>query len=87
MGPTSSQCSSHRAVPDPLRACPLRGRGPAQEGGDGRVDAPVVLGCRQVAVRFGRLHALDYVELEARPGEIVGLVGPNGAGKTALMAT
>ena len=38
-------------------------------------------------VRFGGLHARDDVELEARLGEIVGLIGPNGAGMTILMAT
>lgn len=34
---------------------------------------------------FGGTHALKGVELEVRPGEIVGLVGENGAGKSTLL--
>ena len=38
-----------------------------------------------VVKRFGRVRALDHVELEARQGEILGLLGPNGAGKTTAI--
>ena len=38
-----------------------------------------------VSVQFGGLRALTDVGVNARPGEIVGLIGSNGAGKSTLM--
>ena len=35
--------------------------------------------------RFGELQALDAIDLEIPPGEILGLTGPSGAGKTTTM--
>jgi branched-chain amino acid transport system ATP-binding protein len=34
---------------------------------------------------FGGLAALDGIELEAQPAEVLGIIGVNGAGKTTLM--
>ncbi|TCK24344.1 ATP-binding cassette domain-containing protein [Pseudonocardia endophytica] len=34
---------------------------------------------------FGEHRAVDGIDLEVRPGEIVGVLGPNGAGKTTML--
>jgi len=36
---------------------------------------------------FGRIQALNGVDLKIREGEIFGILGPNGAGKTTLVRT
>ncbi|KYC29611.1 putative transporter subunit: ATP-binding component of ABC superfamily [Sterolibacterium denitrificans] len=40
----------------------------------------------RVVKRFGRLTALDGIDLSVQPGEFFGLLGPNGAGKTTLIS-
>jgi len=34
---------------------------------------------------FGRITAVDRLDLAVRRGELYGLVGPDGAGKTTIM--
>jgi len=41
-----------------------------------------VLRVEDVDVRFGGIHAVQGVDLEADAGAVTGLIGPNGAGKT-----
>jgi ABC-type branched-subunit amino acid transport system ATPase component/ABC-type branched-subunit amino acid transport system permease subunit len=50
----------------------------------GRVAAKT-LELRDVTVTFGSTTALNKINLEVSPGEVVGLIGPNGAGKTTLI--
>jgi ABC-2 type transport system ATP-binding protein len=39
----------------------------------------------QLTKQYGKLNAVDHIDLRVRAGEIVGLVGPNGAGKTTAL--
>ncbi|GLW10973.1 sugar ABC transporter ATP-binding protein [Microtetraspora sp. NBRC 13810] len=47
--------------------------------------AEPVVSVSGVSKRYGATLALDDVTLDARPGEVVGLIGTNGAGKSTLI--
>ena len=48
---------------------------------------PQLLEARGVTVRFGKVTALDGLDLTAPPGEVLAILGPNGAGKTTFVRT
>lgn len=55
--------------------------GPAETG-----RAPVVR-VRDLVVRYGEVIALDGVDLDLAPGQVVGLIGRNGSGKSTLFGS
>jgi ABC-2 type transport system ATP-binding protein len=44
-----------------------------------------LLEAHDLTVRFGKITALDRLELSARPGSVLAVLGPNGAGKTTFV--
>ena len=46
-----------------------------------------LLEARDLTVRYGKVTALDGLELIASPGQVLAILGPNGAGKTTFVRT
>lgn len=52
---------------------------------DGTGSTEIALSYRSVSKSYGKVHALNGVDLEIKRGEIFGFIGPDGAGKTSLL--
>jgi branched-chain amino acid transport system ATP-binding protein len=53
-------------------------------GGEVR-EGEILLRLENIFMAFGRVQALNGVDLQVRKGEIHSIIGPNGAGKTVMM--
>ncbi len=47
---------------------------------------PAVIKTRALSRKYGKITAVDSLDMEVKEGEIFGLLGPNGAGKTTLIS-
>ncbi len=55
-------------------------------GVSGEAQQPAVARLAGVSLRYGKVVALDAVDLELPAGRTVGLIGPDGVGKSSLLA-
>jgi ABC-2 type transport system ATP-binding protein len=49
------------------------------------MSAELAIDVRGMTKRFGKLTAVDHIDLQVRAGEICGFLGPNGSGKTTFI--
>jgi ABC-type sugar transport system ATPase subunit len=55
--------------------------------GGAATDAPPLVEARGRRVQFGKVTALDGLDLVARAGQVLAVLGPDGAGKTTFIRT
>jgi general nucleoside transport system ATP-binding protein len=73
------------ASADPLVLFSPRDGLPTTRGAENVTDSAPALSMRGITKRYPGVLANDAIDLDLRPGEILGLLGENGAGKSTLM--
>ena len=41
--------------------------------------------CKNISIDLGGREILRNINIDIKPGEVLGIIGPNGAGKTSLI--
>jgi len=67
-----------------LREC-IEKKSPLMNPSGKETEAMVLLRAENISIAFGKLQALNGVNVEVKEGEILAIIGPNGAGKTCLL--
>ena len=58
---------------------------PWPDGDMQRTDTSLAVEATGLVKTFGKVRAVDGIDLEVRRGEVFGVLGPNGAGKTTML--
>jgi ABC-type multidrug transport system ATPase subunit/peptidoglycan/LPS O-acetylase OafA/YrhL len=72
----------HPRKPQPPGSTPSPGSPPPADTTDGGPVAQM----RGITKRFGAVTALNSIDIEVRPGELLAVLGPNGAGKSTAIS-
>ena len=78
--------TEHRCLQRPTRRPPAAAR-PLPHRSARALTGDVILELSGVHTYYGKIHALQGIDLDVREGEIVTLIGSNGAGKTTTLKT
>ncbi len=77
-----ARASDHEVLPVPGAEPVVPASTPARS-----VTRDVILELRGIHTYYGKIHALQGIDLDVHDGEIVTLIGSNGAGKTTTLKT
>ena len=74
------------SIHEALQFLEAQGGGVREVNSEGEMkEGDVLLKLENIFMAFGRVQALNGIDLEVRKGEIHSIIGPNGAGKTVMM--
>src|SRR5205823_12374022 len=83
---THRDTSTSRDAVDQRRKVRARMPSPHSQGGDTLMQSqPLAIEMAGLTKQFGRLRAVDTLNLAVRSGSVFGFLGPNGAGKTTTI--
>ncbi|HUK77665.1 MAG TPA: ABC transporter ATP-binding protein [Thermoleophilia bacterium] len=79
------QAEASEAAGDDVSPAAVEAGHDEPQAGDVADERPVVLATHGLTKRFGKILAVDHLDLTVRRGDVFGFLGPNGAGKTTTI--